>query len=259
LACVHQCETISINEIPELWPIMELSVANEKTMPGLEETGQQIDTADLMACPDCDMLFKKLHVEPGQVVNCSRCGHTLHAPCSDSVTKTLSLALTGLLLFIPANFMSIMSLNIMGKEGSGSIYDGIIAFNESGYVFVALMVGLTSFFFPFIKLFLLFIISLCLKLKRYPDNLPLLMRWYHHLDEWGMLEVYMVGILVSIIKLYHMAHIHYDTGLFCFVALLIVSLSSSSSMDEHLFWELIEKKPTRFVPNEIKKIEVATL
>lgn len=161
----------------------------------------------------------------------------------NSVDKTLAFALTGLILFVPANFMSIMTLDTLGLEQAGSIYDGIIVTYNSGYLFVSLMIALTSFAFPLVKLSLLFMISLNLKLRRYSEDLPLLMRWYRHLDEWGMLEVYMVGILVAIIKLHHMAHIHYDIGFFCFIGLLLVALCSSVTMDEHEYWQHIENKP----------------
>ncbi len=198
----------------------------------------------MLACPDCDLLLRKVDIAPGAVSLCPRCGRNLDNPKKDSIDKTLALAMSGLILFIPANFMPIMSLNILGMEGSGSVYTSIIAFFGSGYFFVAAILGLTSLIFPFVKLVLLFTVSICLKIKLYPTFLGNLLRCHHHLDEWGMLEVYMLGILISIIKLHHMAHINYDPGFFCFVGLLIVALSSSSAMDDHLFWELIEKNKT---------------
>jgi len=203
----------------------------------------QAHIADLLACPDCDLLLEHKHIEPGQKACCPRCGHVLHAPKRNSVDKTLALALAGLIFFIPANFMPIMTLDTMGLKQAGSVLDGIQGIYDNGYFFVSLMVALTSLVFPLVKLSLLFYVSLHLKLKRYPHDLPLFMRWYNHLDEWGMLEVYMVGILVTIIKLHHIAHIHYDFGLICFIGLLFVALSSSVSMDEHEFWERIEERP----------------
>lgn len=201
------------------------------------------DPGALLACPDCDMLMKKSHIEPGSKACCPRCGHILYIPVKDSVEKTLVCSLTGLLLFIPAIFLPIMTLDTMGLEQAGSIFDAVIVVYESGYRFVALMVALTSIIFPLVKLSLVFTIAFCLRIKRYPDFLPLFMRCYKHLDEWGMLEVFMVGILVAIIKLHHMAHIHYDFGFACFIGLLAMALYSSVTMDEHEFWERIENKP----------------
>ncbi len=199
---------------------------------------------EILVCPVCDMVHERRDVEPGQVLACSRCGNVLLAPEKNSVEKTLAYSLTGLLLFIPANFLPIMTLNILGTEGSGSVYDSVTSFWSQGYYFVAIVVGLTSLGFPLVKLSLHFFVSTCLWMGIRPSHLPSAMRMCHHLDEWAMLEVYMLGILISIIKLHHMAHIEYDIGFACFIILMIVTVSSSLAIDEHLFWELIEKKET---------------
>jgi paraquat-inducible protein A len=203
----------------------------------------KIDPANLLACPDCDILLQKNHLKPGSKACCPRCGHILHVPVKDSVEKALVCSLTGLLLFLPAIFLPIMTLDTMGLEQAGSIYDAIIVVYGSGYRFVAFMVALTSIIFPLVKFLLIFFIAFNLRIKRYPESLPKLMRCYKHIDEWGMLEVFMVGILVAIIKLHHMAHIHYDFGFACFVALLIMAMYASVTMDEHEFWDRIENKP----------------
>ena len=206
--------------------------------PGVVSPYRDLDK--VMACPACDLLLERLTVEPGEKLLCPRCGELLKAPKKDSVNRTLALSLTGLLLFPFAMFMPIMTLDTMGLENSGNIVDGIITTWILDYWFVAVILALTSVIFPLAKFTLLFLITLNLKLKRYPDSLRWLMRAYIHCDEWGMLEVYMIGILVTIIKMHHMAHIHYDAGLFCFIGLLGAALGSSVMMDKAEFWGLIE-------------------
>ena len=201
---------------------------------------KQINLDQVMACHGCDLLLESQTVEPGKKLCCPRCGETLKDPQPDSINHTLALTLTGLLLFPFAIFMPIITLDTMGLENSGNIFDEVIATWSSGYWFIAILIGLTTIIFPLAKLALLFLIALNLKLKRYHSSLHLLMRSYVHLDEWGMLEVFMIGILVTIIKMHHMAHIHYDTGLFCFVGLLAATLGSSMMMDKDEFWNLIE-------------------
>ncbi len=218
-------------------------MTHQKEAEPVETTALPIDPESVWVCPVCDLIHRPVSVEPGYVVICKRCGHTLYAPKKDSIERTMAYALTGLLLFVPANFLPIMTLNILGIEGSGSIYESVTAFWQLGYYFVAVIVGLTSLVFPFIKLSILFGVSFCLFIRRYPSALPDFMRLFLHLDEWAMLEVYMLGILVAIIKLHHMAHIHYNIGFVCFIFLMVVTLSSSVSMDEHLFWKRIEERP----------------
>ena len=208
----------------------------------METEIQKINISGLIACNGCDLLLEHVEVEPGLALFCPRCGKKLQAPKKNSVDKTLALSITALLLYLPAAFMPLMTLDTLGFEESGSIVDGVVRLYDRGYLFVSLLVLLTSLLFPLVKLSLLFVVSLSFKLKRYPDSLPLLMRSFHHLDRWGMLEVYLIGILVTIIKMYHLANIHYDIGFFCFVGLLLATLCSSTAMDEHLFWDLIERK-----------------
>jgi paraquat-inducible protein A len=133
-----------------------------------------------------------------------------------------------------------MTLDTMGLKNSGTIFDGIISTWHTGYWFVAIILALTSIVFPLIKLLLIFWVSLNLKFKRIPGYLPQMMRLYVHSDEWGMLEVLMIGILVTIIKMHHMANIEYNTGFFCFTALMLTALGSSLALDKFEFWKQIE-------------------
>ena len=67
-----------------------------------------------------------------------------------------------------------------------------------------------------------------------------------------MLEICMLGILVSIIKLKSLAQISYGMGLFCFVLLLTITLLASVTLDEHKYWVSIKdvKSFNRSVPPE---------
>ncbi len=199
-----------------------------------------LDPEQIIACPGCDLLLENIEPAQDEKLCCPRCGETLKNPKKDSLNRTLALSLTGLLLFPFAVFEPVMTLNAMGMQSSGNIFECVISTWKSGYMFVALMVALSSVIFPLVKLILLALVSLCLKQGRGSRYLPLMMRLYIHLDEWGMLEVYMIGLLVTIIKIGHMAKIHYDVGFFCFVGLLIMTLGSSIMMDEEEFWERIE-------------------
>jgi len=202
----------------------------------------QLDLDTVIACHDCDLLIEDHPLEAGEKLHCPRCGGLLKAPKKDSITRSLALSLTGLLLFPFAIFMPIMTLDTMGLKNSGNIFDGVLTSLALHHWIVAIALALTSVIFPLAKLLLLFLITFNLKLKRYPNSLSLLMRIYIHLDEWGMLEVFMIGILVTIIKMHHMAHIHYDAGFFCFIGILGAALGSSAMMDKEEFWDLIENE-----------------
>ncbi len=195
----------------------------------------------LTACPECDLLLKDIGVGVGFKSRCPRCGSVLFMPKKNPVERTLALSLTGLILFFPAMLLPIMTLNAMGLEQATNLVHGISVLFQSGFHMVSILVLVTGVAVPFIKLLVLFTVSLAISLKS-SRRLPILVfRAYHFLDEWGMLEIYMLGILVSIIKLKDLAQLSFDLGLFCFVALLMITICAAVSLDEHRYWVLMDE------------------
>ncbi len=194
----------------------------------------------LMACPGCDLLLEEVPLEPGQVARCPRCDTRLRIPRRNTISNTLAMSASGLLLYLPAILLPLMTLDTIGMKESASIVDGVIGFYRQGYLLVALIVLLTSVLFPLVKLSLIFAISVLLKLGRFPRGFARGFRLFCHLDEWGMVEVYLIGILVTIIKIYGMAHITYGTGFFCFIGLVLATVGITLVLDEHVFWRMIE-------------------
>lgn len=193
----------------------------------------------LTACPDCDLLLKKTHVPTGHKSRCPRCGSVLYSPRKNTVERTLALSLTGLILFFPAMLLPVMTLDAMGLEMATNLVHGISVLFRSGFHAVAILVLLTGVAIPFIKLLILFIVSLGILFKSGSYPLMLLFRTYRFLDEWGMLEIYMLGILVSIIKLKDLAQLSYGMGLLCFSALLVITVCTAISLDEHRYWSML--------------------
>ena len=57
---------------------------------------------------------------------------------------------------------------------------------------------------------------------------------------WGMLEVYLLGMLVAIVNLTALASIAMGTASVCFVALMITTTAAGSHLDEDLIWSRLE-------------------
>jgi len=156
------------------------------------------------------------------------------------VERTLILSLTGLILFVPAIVLPIMTLNALGLEQSANVIQWVSALFRTGFHMVGIVVLLTVAIIPLLKLLLLFYVSMAIRIKVDWHNLGFFFRFYQRMDEWGMLEICMLGILISIIKLKDLAQISYGIGLLCFVLLLIITLIASVTLDDHKYWSLIK-------------------
>jgi len=198
----------------------------------------------IAACPGCDLLLVVSSIPNGHYLACSRCGTTISKTYQNSINRVLTLSFTGLLLYLPAMLLPLMTLSSIGFDESGSVLDTCMNFYRNGYYFVAVMVFFTAVVFPFLKLFLPFVISLYIKLNRRPGWLKSGFRFLGHLEEWGMVEVYLLGILITLIKMNDMASIDYNTGFFCFIALVMITMATSVNLDRNLFWALIDSSQT---------------
>lgn len=198
-----------------------------------------------IACKDCDLLIERVETPPGDKALCPRCENPLYQRRQQGIERTLALAITGLLLFIPANLLPVMSLQLIGHETSTTIYEGSLVLFREGLYWTALLVFSASVVIPLCKLLLMLFVSGTLQLGRSSPLLPYAMRYYHHIDEWGMLEVYMLSVLVAVVKLKGMASVIPDVGLYCFIGLLLVTTLMSSLLDQDDVWEQIEHSQDR--------------
>ena len=191
-------------------------------------------------CPDCDLLLPLVEPRPGYSSLCPRCGAKLRYRPLQSVSKALGLSATGLLLYLPSILLPLITFKSFGFSDSANIIESILNFYQNDYYFVSLMILLSAVVFPLLLFLTIFTISFCLFWKRYPPFLAFLFRLHLRLGEWAMIEVYLIGILVTIIKMGDGSDIFYHSGLYCFALLVLISSAISLAVDRSLFWSLIE-------------------
>ena len=194
---------------------------------------------ELIACHECDLLMRRPQLVDGERAECPRCGYELYSQRHQVVRRSLALVLAALLLYVPANFLPIMQLNLLSQTTEDTVWSGVVGLYESDMQGVAVVVFLCSMVVPLLKLLcqLLVLLSIAWNIGR--GYGLLFYRIYHHLRDWGMLEVYLMGILVAIVKLADIADLSLGIGLVCFVALLLVQVWLEVTMSPHQIWRAL--------------------
>jgi len=194
---------------------------------------------NLTACPECDLLLKPAAAEIGDKARCPRCGFLLQRPRKQSIERTFALSIAGLILVFPANLMPMIGIKVLGNTKDGTLWSGVITLFAEDMWAVATLVFLSSILFPLLNIILSLLVSGHLFFRKPNRYLAHWMRWLQHIDEWAMLEVYMLGIIVACVKLASSSELKFGFGLYAFVALLIVTGMLASSLDKVLFWQQI--------------------
>lgn len=199
---------------------------------------------ELVACHECDLLMRKPHLAHGEKALCPRCGYELYAHRYNVVERSLALVIAALLLYIPANFLPIMQLHLLGRTSDDTVWSGVLGLFNTGMPGIAVVVFLCSMGIPLLKLLCQLAVLLSIRWNIGRSYGLLLYRIYHHLRDWGMLEVYLMGVLVAIVKLADLAELSLGLGLACFVSLLLVQVLLEVVMSPHQIWQALSGEDT---------------
>jgi len=194
-------------------------------------------TGILIACHECDLLQHIPRQRQGGKAYCRRCNAVLHRSVRDSLDRTLALTFAGLVLFIVANSFPFLSFKMQGQVTQTTLATGVIDLYRQGMWELALLVLLTSIVVPLLQLLLLIYVLLPIKFNRTPWKLAQVFRFQQSLGPWGMMEVFMLGILVAVVKLVEMAQIVPGLALWSFALLIFVLAGAAASLDPEIIWE----------------------
>ncbi len=194
----------------------------------------------LIACHECDLLHRVRPIEDGAVAKCVRCGAVLYRQKRDSLDRTLALTVAGLILFAVANTFPFLAFDIKGQETHTTLITGVLDLWGQGMQALAMVVLVTAIAFPGAQLLSLLYVLAPLKLNRVPPHLPLVFRFVHSLQPWGMMEVFLLGILVSVVKLADMGKIIPGLALWSFALLIVILAAASANLDPRVVWERVE-------------------
>jgi paraquat-inducible protein A len=171
-----------------------------------------------------------------------RCGAKLYSRKRNSLDRVLALTSAGLVLFFIANAYPLLTFRLEAQAQETTLISGVMALYDQGMWIVAGVVFLTSILVPLLQLSGMLYVILPLKFNRRPLALPFFFRVVRSFKPWGMMEVFMVGILVSFVKLAKMATLIPGTALYAFLVLIFVLAAAAASLDPHIVWHRSEKR-----------------
>ncbi len=193
----------------------------------------------LTLCHACDLPSRVGEVPEGGSASCPRCGSVLYRNIRDSLDRTLALALGGLFLFIAANAFPFLAMKMQGSVTHTTLSTGVRALYEQGTPIVASLVLLTTIVAPFLQISSLIFVLGPLRLGMRVPGQARVFRLLRRVQPWSMMEVFIMGVLVSLVKLVGMAQIVPGIALWSFVLLIPVLAAASSSLDAEWVWRRV--------------------
>ena len=195
-----------------------------------------------IACESCDLLVRLPELGARQRADCPRCGQVLEHSRPDSLRRTLALATASLLLYVVAQSAIFMSFELHGRIQEVRILTGILELFADGKWPLASLILFTAVLAPLLWVLSLLYITVPLRLGRLPPWIMPAMRFRALVQDWSMLEVFLLAVLVTYVKLISMAQIGIGPGAWVFGALMLVSTWAGASFDPRVVWRRLEAR-----------------
>jgi paraquat-inducible protein A len=190
----------------------------------------------LIACHECDLLQREAALPQGGVARCGRCGAELYRSHPHSLERTMALTVSAIVLFVIANSFPIVGLQLDGQVIQTTLFNTVRTLWDQDMKSIAALVFVTTIAMPALQLSAIAYLVLPLRLGRVPAHFGRVFRVLQTVRPWGMVEVFMLGVLVSLVKLAHLAGVVAGVALWSFAALMLVMAGITAVFDVRGLW-----------------------
>ena len=197
----------------------------------------------IIACHECDLLQREIPLPRGGVACCRRCGGILYRDSPDSLDRTLAFSLAAAILFLLANTFPIIGIELQGNRSAVNLFGAVHSIWNQEMKLIALLVLTTTILVPAFELAMMVYLLLPLKFQQMPPGSALILRGIQSIKPWGMVEVFMLGVLVALVKLSHDFIIIPGVALWSFGGLTLMLAAVASSFNARDLWGHLEREP----------------
>ncbi len=199
------------------------------------------NSTELVLCRYCDLLQELPTLEDGQEAHCARCGHELDARQRESALRPILYALSALFMLLLTNLFPFIGMDAAGSVREMDFLDTSAVLLDEDYPWLALLVWL------FIQAIPAFCMSaiIYLKLGMY-FRLPALVqvaRMLFTLKPWSMVDIFLIGLIVSFVKLLTHFEISLGMSFWAFCLFCVLHLRTFQVIDRHELWSRIAPAP----------------
>ncbi len=188
----------------------------------------------LTACTNCDTLSTRLRLESGQRARCANCGSLL-LRAAPSVPHLLALTLSAVVCFILANVFPVLGITLGGRTIEATLWDSAASLADHATAPIAIVVALALVVVPAMQIAVLCWILCFAQVGRRAPLINPLMRLWSILEPWSMVEVGVLGALVTVVRLHGLLHIEVGVGLWAMAALAVL-LTALTHWDSRSLW-----------------------
>ncbi|AGH45625.1 paraquat-inducible protein A [Paraglaciecola psychrophila] len=221
------------------------------------ETKTIISKPQTILCHECHFRVKLPSLTHKQAAVCPRCGLQLTVYHHHASQRIIALAATSLIFLLTSLPFEFLSFSISGQYTSIDILGGLWVLVEKDYGLLALVQVLAILILPAFVLMSLLYLLVPFSLGFRPKKAEWVIKTLFNLLPWTMAEIFLIGVLVSLIKILSMADIGLGLSFYAYLFFTIFMTITLLYVDKYQLKLLlnVEVKDRKTPTNPSKSIQ----
>lgn len=192
------------------------------------------------ACEECDLLVAVPPIAEGERAECPRCNHTLTQRPKQGFERALAFAIAGCIFFAISLAYPFLTLANGGIENVMTLLEASAAIYREQDPVLAAIVFVAILLLPIALMLSVVALVIPLLLGKPVSWLPQLAKFMFWLNDWAMVEVFVIGVIVSLVKIAKLATVILGLSFWAYILFAICLTAAMSGLDRQQVWNAIE-------------------
>lgn len=192
------------------------------------------------ACHFCDTLHEAAPVTEGNAARCVRCGAVLYQNRPASLARASAFSLAALLLMVLVHAFPFLTMDAATMRRSLTLVSASTALIEEDAPILGVSIILFTVVTPAVLAGGMMYVCAPLMLGRAAPGACGVAKWIYRCEPWNMVEVFLLGVLVSLMKLAKVADVHFGIGFWAFAGVMLCMAAAVAGIDREELWDRLE-------------------
>lgn len=196
------------------------------------------------ACHFCDTLHEAFPLAEGNAARCTRCGGLLYQNRPASLARASAFSLAALILMVPVHAFPFLTMDAATMRRTLTLSGASTALMREDAPVLGIAIILFTVVAPLMLAGGMLYVCLPLMIGRAAPGSFSVAKWMYRCEPWNMVEVFLLGVLVSLMKLAKVADVHFGIGFWAFGGVMICMAGAVAGIDREELWDRLEVAKT---------------
>ncbi len=192
------------------------------------------------ACHFCDALHEAPQLKEGMAARCVRCGAVIYQNRPASLVRACAFSLSALILMVLVHSFPFLTMEVAGLRRDLTLLNTATALIDADAHILGISIILFTMLSPMVLICGILYSCVPLLLGHAPPLGRHVIKWTYRSEPWNMVEVFLLGVLVSLLKIAKVAEVHFGFGFWAFAIVMLCMAGAVAGIDRQELWDRLE-------------------